>query len=84
MSSVTAIHPCCYGFMEGGGKRTFISQTEGSNVARFSSLSIVPLLTATKALEVGKGRGGDEREGLPSAGRNKTFLFLHARSCFES
>lgn len=57
-----------------GGKRTFISQTEGSNVARFSSLSIVPLLTATKALEVGRGRGGDEREGLPSAGRNKTFI----------
>lgn len=40
----------------------------GSNVARFSSLSIVPLLTAPKAFK------GVMRKGLPSAGWNKTFI----------
>lgn len=40
----------------------------GSNVARFSSLSIVPLLTALKAFK------GVMRKGLPSVGWNKTFI----------
>ena len=40
----------------------------GSNVAGFSSLSIFPLLTAPKAFK------GVMRKGLPSAGRNKTFI----------
>ncbi len=64
MSSVTAFHPWCYGFM---GEENIHIPDGGSNVARFSSLSIVPLLTALKAFEAAM------RKGLLSAGWNKTF-----------
>lgn len=40
----------------------------GSNMARFSSLSIVPLLTATKVFK------GVMRRGLLTATWNKTFI----------
>lgn len=65
LSSVTAFHPWCYGFM--GGENIHIPDG-GSDVASFSSLSIVPLLTAQKAFKVAM------RKGLPSAGWNKTFI----------
>lgn len=65
ISSVTAFHPWCYGFM-GGREHSY--PRWGSNMATFSSLSIVPLLTALKAFK------GVTRKGLPSAGWNKTFI----------
>jgi len=64
-SSVTAFHPWCYGFT---GVENIQIPDEGSNVARFSSLSIVPLLTAPKAF---KGMMG---KGLPSVGWTETFM----------
>lgn len=63
--AVTAFHPWCYRFM-GGRERSY--PRWGSNVATFSSLSIVPLLTAPKAFK------GETRKGLPPAGWNETFI----------
>lgn len=68
----------------GGGKRTFIFQTEDSNVARFSSLSIVPLLTAPKALKVGEGRGAmRERDYRQQVGIKLSYEQFSIPSCSE-
>lgn len=49
--------------MDLGGRREHSYPRWGYNVARFSSLLIVPLLTALKAF-----KGSDEKRGLLTAG----------------
>lgn len=57
-----------------GGEENIQVPDGSSNVARFTSLSIVPLLTAPKAFK------GMMRRGLPSHGWNETFIVAVSNS----